>query len=359
MINDQSGSTARCQRPLGASTWERRKGGIPALGLLAFEAELVEFLVEVGSLNFEDFGGFTDVPVGFLEHKFQVLLFALGLEVAQGHELGDLTRSQEAAGDGLSAVGEQGGGQLVDGDGVAAEDDESFGDIPQLADVPGPGVAFHGLKDLRGDGAGGEFVETAADLGEVAEEQGHVLGPSAQGRDVNGNGGKPEVEVLAKTAFLHHFLKLAVGGGDDADIDLAVAGVADASHLVVFQDAQQPGLELVIHVADLIEKQGSQVGLFEQAGFVGAGIGEGAANVAEQLAFDEVGGDGGAVDLDEGSVGAGAAFVNACCDEFFAGATLAEDQNPALGRGNLVDELTEAGKRLLRCRGWWFLRRRI
>ncbi len=54
------------------------------------------------------------------------------------------------------------------------------------------------------------------------------------------------------------------------------------------------------HLADLVEEDGALGGVAEEALAVAVGAGEGAAHVAEELALQEVLGDGAAVDADEG-----------------------------------------------------------
>jgi hypothetical protein len=80
---------------------------------------------------------------------------------------------------------------------------------------------------------------------------------------------------------------------------------ADPVELAVGQDAQQAGLEFRRHVADFVEKQRAAVGLLEAPPARGGGAGEGAALVAEQFGFEQVLGDGGRVEGDEGLVRAG------------------------------------------------------
>ncbi len=63
--------------------------------------------------------------------------------------------------------------------------------------------------------------------------------------------------------------------------------------------------------------------------------------VAEELGFDELLGDGGAVDLDEGLAGPQAVGVDGPGDELLAGAALAVDQDRGVGRGDLEDLLPE------------------
>ena len=89
--------------------------------------------------------------------------------------------------------------------------------------------------------------------------------------------------------------EIAVGGGDDAHVDLARALAADAAELARLQDAQQLALHAGRHLADLVQEQRAAVGDLEQAARVALGAGEGAAHVAEQRRLEQRLGDGGAV----------------------------------------------------------------
>ena len=53
------------------------------------------------------------------------------------------------------------------------------------------------------------------------------------------------------------------------------------------EHAQELGLHRRVHLADLIEEQRAAVGLAEAPGRGGDGAGEGAADVAEELAFQQ------------------------------------------------------------------------
>ncbi len=65
----------------------------------------------------------------------------------------------------------------------------------------------------------------------------------------------------------------------------------------------------------------------EHAGAIGARVGEGAALVAEQLALEQRVGDGGAVDRDEGALGARRVEVQRARHQLLAGARLAGDEH--------------------------------
>ena len=80
------------------------------------------------------------------------------------------------------------------------------------------------------------------------------------------------------------------------------------------------------------------LGQLEHALLVGDGAGEGAADVAEELALEEVLGERGAVDGDEGVVAAGALEVDGPGGHLLARPALAGDQDGRVRRGDLLDE---------------------
>jgi hypothetical protein len=94
-------------------------------------------------------------------------------------------------------------------------------------------------------------------------------------------------------------------------------------------------------LADLVEEEGAAVGELEAAGAARDGAGEGAALVAEELAFDQAGRDRGAVDLDEGLAAARGAEVEGAGDELLAGAALGGDEDGGGAGGDLVHGLAD------------------
>jgi hypothetical protein len=82
---------------------------------------------------------------------------------------------------------------------------------------------------------------------------------------------------------------------------------ADAIELAVGEHAQEPGLQVERHVADLVEEERSAVGLLEATAACRLRAGEGAALVAEQLRLEQVLRDRRGVDGDERTAGAGCA----------------------------------------------------
>jgi hypothetical protein len=116
------------------------------------------------------------------------------------------------------------------------------------------------------------------------------------------------VEVLPEALVGDGGAELLVGGGDDADVDLGGAVLAQAADLALLDDAEQLGLEGDRGLGDLVEEEGPAVGLLEEAPAGGDGAGEGAPGVAEELALQQRLGDGSAVHRDKGPVAAAASW---------------------------------------------------
>src|SRR6267154_5957083 len=94
-------------------------------------------------------------------------------------------------------------------------------------------------------------------------------------------------QILPETALLHPLLQIAMGGRDDPDIDL-LRLAADWRHHALLEGAQDFGLHRQIHVANLVEKEGSAVGFAEGTLALGDGTGEGALDMTEELALEQI-----------------------------------------------------------------------
>ena len=122
---------------------------------------------------------------------------------------------------------------------------------------------------------------------------------------------------------------------------MIVLRAAEALELLLLQHAEQLGLQLRRDVADLVEEQRPLVGQLEAADLLADGAGEGALLVAEQLALQQPGGDGRAVELDEGAVPPRAQLVQGAGDEFLARARFAPNEHGGVGGGDGLDLLQD------------------
>jgi len=140
--------------------------------------------------------------------------------------------------------------------------------------------------------------------------------------------------------------EIAVGGGDDADVDAYGLGPADALEGAFLNNTKELGLGLKGEFGDFVEEERATIGEFELAKAAAIGPGEGAAFVPEEFGFDERFGKGGAVDGDEGLRGSVRDGVNRAGDKFLAGAGFAMNEHGRIGAtdaGDLSADLAQRG----------------
>src|SRR5262249_38488540 len=114
-------------------------------------------------------------------------------------------------------------------------------------------------------------------------------------------------------------------------------GPADAVGLLCLDDPQDLRLDGGTHVSDLIEERCAPIGQLEFPVVRTLSPGERASLIPEQLALEQAVRDRGAVDGDERPVTPPAASMEELRRELLARATLAGDQDGALGWGGLRD----------------------
>ena len=111
------------------------------------------------------------------------------------------------------------------------------------------------------------------------------------------------------------------------------------SNSPVSRTPQELGLLAEGDVGDLVEEEGAAVGQLEAAYPVALGVGEGALDVAEQLALEQRVGDAAGVDGDHRAFAAGGDRVEHPGHHPLAGAVLAGDQDVGVGGADPLDQL--------------------
>ena len=197
----------------------------------------------------------------------------------------------------------------------------------QLADIAGPGVAQQCGLCAGIEPQAAELQARAVFFEKVAGQHQRVAVALAQRRHGERVDAQPVVEIGAHAAGAHFGGQVAVGGGDHAHIHLVFAVGAQALQLATLQHAQELGLHGQRELAHFVEEQGAVVGLLEFAAPLGQRASEGAAHMAEQLALDQVVGQGRAVDADQRLAGAARLRVHGLRHQLFAGAGFAGDQH--------------------------------
>src|SRR6266403_4449816 len=141
-------------------------------------------------------------------------------------------------------------------------------------------------------------------------------------------------QVTAEFLFFDGTNQIAIGGGDQPHVYPNRLRASQVLELLVLQNAQQLGLQLQRNVSNFIEQQSALIRQFQPAELLAYRSGKGSFFVAEQLAFQQSSGNGGAVQLDEVAVPAPAHAVNQTRYAFFAGPGFTGDEDGGIGVGD-------------------------
>jgi hypothetical protein len=137
----------------------------------------------------------------------------------------------------------------------------------------------------------------------------HVAASRSQRRKLDRDDIHPIVEILADTAFLDGLLQIAIRGRDDPDVERNFRASPHGSGGSLLERPKKLRLETERHVPDLVEEESATLRLEQQPPVVLARVREGATNVSEQLALEQLLGERGAVDGYEWPLRAPASLV--------------------------------------------------
>ena len=232
--------------------------------------------------------------------------------------------------------------------GAVAEHHGALHRVLQLAHVAGPAVGGEGAQGVVGEGVDALAVL----LGVAAEEEegqlGDVADALAERGDLQGDHVEAVVEILAEEALGDALAQVAVGGGEDAHVDLEGLVAAHALEGALLEEAEQLDLGGQRDLAHLVEEDGAAGGQLEAPLAAGDGAGERALLVAEELALQQGLAERRAVEAHQRRLGAGAGAVDHLGDQLLAGAGLALDEDAGAARRHLLDhpqQLDHAGVR--------------
>ena len=225
-----------------------------------------------------------------------------------------------------------------------ARDGHPLDHVLEFADVPGPRI---GLDDLHGRRR--KPRDPRAPLPPVLREKmlqqnRNIAPPLAQRRQVELTDADAVEKVLTKLPLLDQVPELLVGGHQEPEIDLDAFDAPQRLDHVVFQHAQELGLNRVAHLVDFVKKERAAMRQ-EQAARLGfPGVRERSLLVTEQLGLQQQFGERRAVDRDHGSPGPRAGIVDRPGQELLAGPALAADQHRRVGHGEVLGERLHLGE---------------
>src|SRR5208283_1366294 len=132
----------------------------------------------------------------------------------------------------------------------------------------------------------------------MTENQRDVLFQFAQGGQFNIDNIDPIVKIEAKPSSAYHFFQVAIGGADESKIYVPRSAAAYPVNFLFLENTHQFDLHTVGHLTDFVEEYGALVGKFKFSGLASfAGAGKRAPFIPEQFRFEQIRGDGRAIDF--------------------------------------------------------------
>jgi len=338
------GAWTRARRLASARGWcQCQKSGC----FLVVATVFGKLVAEGADADLEEFGGLRAIAVCALEGFEDSSFF----EFVEWHDFGTRggSRSSGFLNDGsrLRCSNRRWRGEPhefgADGNSFLGEDGGAFDDILEFAHIAGPIVGEQSSYAAFRKPTAFDAVFLGKTLEKMIGEKLDIPRALAERGDLNGKHIEAVVEILAKVAFLNCLEKVAVRSGDDAHIDFDGFISSDAFEFPLLENAEELGLEGKGDLTDLVEENGAAIGQFESAIPLVGRAGEGAFFVAEEFAFDERLGDGGAVDLDERLVGTLAVKENLVGNKLFTRSIFTTDHDRGIGPADTMDEIFQAG----------------
>ena len=147
-----------------------------------------------------------------------------------------------------------------------------------------------------------------------------------------------KVQVFTELTRIDGSAQVFVGGGNEPHIQVNRCFTTQAVEFFLLQHAQQLGLQVDGHFANFVQKHGAAMGLFEQAFVLFVRAGECAFVMAKQHVFDQVLGQGRAIEGHKRAFGTGRRFVQHTGQYFFACTGGAHQQGGHFGLGHALGQ---------------------
>src|ERR1700721_569707 len=137
---------------------------------------------------------------------------------------------------------------------------------------------------------------------------------------------QPIEKVLTKRAVLKRGAQIAIGCGDQADVDFECFRSTETLEFFFLKNPEEFHLRGSRHVADFVQEERAFVGKFEFSGFGRRSARKRPLLVTEKFALEQILGNCGAVNLDVRAACASGMFVNSAGNEVFPYAAFAAEQ---------------------------------
>ena len=295
-------------------------------GLASDYPQFLEFVAQGFSGDFELAGGlglievvagkrladdfFLVLPQRFVEGLRNVLIVQQRLGF---FELGEQVFGQNAASDHFHVW--------------RAERHQAFDKIFQFANIAGPRSNAHKVDQFFMEGMGLFVLLGSESFQKMVSENRHILLALLQGWHGDRINVQAVVQVFAEFSCFDQLANRSTTSRDHTHIDFAHAVAADWAKFAFLQRPHELGLHIDGQAGDFVHEKRAAVGLGKQTLAIGGRAGEGALDVPEQFAFDQIGRNGATVDGHKRLVAARAEHVDGASQFLFASAALAFQQH--------------------------------
>ena len=142
-------------------------------------------------------GSMADVPVGNFQEPHEIFLLEAMLGVIQGRQ-GDRRIAER--------LHDQGGRN----DGRGGEDHRLLDDVQEMSDIPWPGGLDEHFQRFGGKPRDVLLTFGSTALQKMGRQEGYVLTPGGEGRDLEGHDPQAVIEIFAEMPALHFRFEIAV-----------------------------------------------------------------------------------------------------------------------------------------------------
>ena len=217
--------------------------------------------------------------------------------------------------------------------------------VPQLAHVAGPASQANPIEEhVRGEA--GQLARARSHAGQQrVHQEREVPLPLPERGEGDLQDREAKVEVRAKMTLVDLRAEIPVGRGDDPNVHREMFVGAHATDGLLLEDPQELRLQIAGQLADLVEEDRAPVRALEGADASAHRAREGALLVSEELALEEVRGQRGAVDDDEGALRAVALAVDGRGRSLLARAGFPFDQHGDVALGAAREGVEHAAHR--------------
>ncbi len=211
--------------------------------------------------------------------------------------------------------------------------------VLQFAHIARPVIALKAGTSLRRNAGHAPFHLLAILRRKKCRQQRNIFAPLPQRRHVERHDIEAIVKIGTKGSRTRCFFQIAIGSGNQPDIEFDGTRSAHPLKFPLLQNSQQLGLHGDGQLSDFIQKNRAALSHLKLSLFLRDGARESSSFMSEQFALQQGLSDGGAVNGDKRFVGAAAIGVNRSRHQFFSRAALARDQHcrvPPRHAGNKI-----------------------